>query len=72
MPNTNWRSRRLNACRAIGDLRNVIEALGEDDGTLSGLDLKHNRTSSGMKQVLKEQADLLLRQILMFNDGNPV
>lgn len=70
--NTNWRSRRLNACRAAGDLRSVIENLNYDDGSMSEGDTRDNTTSKAMKQNLQNQVDNLLHQILLFNDGNVV
>jgi hypothetical protein len=65
-----WRGRRLQACRAVGDLQAVIEELGTDDKT-DTLNLKGGfyPMPAGMKNELKKTADSLLHLILIANDG---
>lgn len=67
----NWRGRRLLACRAVGDLEDVIAALGEEDG--SQLPLAEGMPATptkGIKDELRNSAVNLLRLVLLHNDGN--
>lgn len=67
----NFRGRRLLACRAAETLHDVITALGEDDGsTLPPGDGLPTAPSKQQKQEMKNAAAVLLRMILIFNDGH--
>lgn len=73
---TNWRKRRLEACRAVGTLRDVVGALGVEDGTVGaperGEERRFRTTSVHARALMMKQLDLMLEQILMFNDGDAV
>lgn len=67
----NYRGRRLLACRAAEALHEVIEALGEDDGSeLPPVNATLPPTpSEAQKRELQNMAANLLRMILLLNDG---
>jgi hypothetical protein len=67
----NYRGRRLLACRAADDLHEIIEALGEDDGTHLPLPdvAMPPPPSLAQKRELQNMAATLLRMILILNDG---
>lgn len=67
----NFRGRRLIACQAAADLLSVIEALGVEDG--SELPVPRGAfcpaPSAAHKREMANAATALLRQILVWNDG---
>lgn len=66
----NWRTRRLLACTLVADLRTVIEHLGTDDGSeLPPSDSAAAPITDDMRRELSNAATVLLRQVLLFNDG---
>lgn len=67
----NYRGRRFYACRAIDDLKIVIDRLGIEDGSQLPIpDKKFNpRPSDQIIAELKNQATSLLRLVLILNDG---
>ncbi len=66
----NWRGRRLLACRLVGDLEQVIDHLGDDDGSQLPLpDGMPAKPTEGVKSELRNSAVNLLRLILLHNDG---
>lgn len=64
-----WRGRRLLACRAVSLLDQIIENLGEDDGTSLPPDGGLPVVQRQMRVELGNQAAVLLRMILAQNDG---
>lgn len=66
-----WRGRRLLACRATDELRNVIASLAEDDGAdlppEGGLPAA---PSQSQIRELQNMATTLQRIILLWNDGH--
>lgn len=66
----NWRGRRFLVCRAIADIKDVIESLGiEEDGDPLPDGFVSTITPQ-MKQELQNQAANLLRTIILHNDGS--
>jgi hypothetical protein len=66
----NYRGRRLQACRAVDTLCDVIDNLGTEDGSVLP-DPDHGfqqPPSAAMRLELKNQAAVLLRMILANND----
>ena len=68
----NWRGRRLRACRACDDPHNIIEKLGFEDGSElpSPMSRLPHPPSDQMKAELQNQVAVLLRMILINNDGS--
>lgn len=68
---SNWRGRRLYACRANDEIHNLIEMLGVEDG--SQLPLPGGYAAAPMeiqKEEMKNLATTLMRMILIWNDGH--
>ncbi len=66
-----WRGRRLLACRAAGELHDIIEGLASD----SGMDPPPNGglptpPSAAQIREMQNTAANLLRTILLWNDGH--
>lgn len=68
----NYRGRRYYACRAIGDLEDVIDKLGIEDGSQLPIPDRQfsPRPSDQVIAELKNHARVLLRMVLIFNDGH--
>lgn len=68
---SNWRGRRLLACRAVDQLTGVIAHLGEDDGTTlppeGGLPTP---PTDSLRAEIENAATNLLRLVLIHNDGH--
>jgi hypothetical protein len=66
----NWRSRRLRACRAAEEFESIISALGLEDGSeLPPADGGLPTISEAHRRELKNATALLLRMVLIANDG---
>jgi hypothetical protein len=67
----NYRSRRLEACRAADKLHDVIGNLGLEDGSQLPIPGEHfkPRPSAAVLRELQNQVATLLRMVLLFNDG---
>jgi hypothetical protein len=68
----NWRGRRLRACRACDDLHDIIEKIGFEDGSQLPPSMSRlpHPPSDQMKAELQNQVAVLLRMILINNDGS--
>ncbi len=66
--NTNWRARRLNACRAVAELNDVIENLNAQD---SQYPVPDGHTVVDQRDIaeLQNLNALLLRMVLRANDS---
>jgi len=64
-----WRGRRLLTCRAIGDLHCMIENLGVEENSDPIPDGFVSTITPELKEELMNQATVLLRTILLHNDG---
>jgi hypothetical protein len=66
----NWRGRRLLACQSVSELVAIIGNLGVEDGTqLPPSDSTSLVPSPEMLNEMENMASLLLRMILLHNDG---
>lgn len=66
----NWRGRRYIACTAMSQIRGVIESLGEEDGSEILPEGFESVASDQIKNELINQANTLLRMIILLNDGS--
>ena len=67
----NWRGRRYLACRAIGDLEQVIDHLGHDDGTQLPPEFGLPAAPTDLlRNEIKNAAAHLLRLVNIHNDGH--
>lgn len=66
----NWRGRRFIVCRAIADIKDVIEHLGVEENSDPLPEGFVSTITPQMKQELQNQAANLLRTIILHNDGN--
>lgn len=64
-----WRGRRLLTCRAIDDITLMIENLGVEENSDPIPDGFVSTITPEMKNELHNQAAVLLRTILLHNDG---
>lgn len=67
----NYRGRRYIACRAIDDLKTVIENLGVEDGSVLPIPDQSFKPAPSKQVVaeLQNMAATLLRMTLILNDG---
>jgi hypothetical protein len=66
----NWRSRRLRACRAADELESIINSLGLEDGSELPPEGGLPTISEAHRHELRNAASLLLRMVLVANDGH--
>jgi hypothetical protein len=66
----NWRSRRLRACRAADEFDSIINALGLEDGSELPPEYGLPTISEAHRHELRNAAALLLRMVLVANDGH--